>query len=324
MTTRTQVRPVPGAAVREPKRLGLADLPSLALKTRAADLRMYQTNNRPLSLVRLVRSVAPRLERPVFIMGAPRSGTTLLGACVGALPEVSYHFEPVATKAATRFVYTGEWGPARARMFFRNVYAWLLRIHADGDLRFAEKTPQNCFIVEFLAETFPDSQFVHIVRDGRDAAVSYREKPWLVAAAAASGLYEPGGYPHGPYARFWVEPERVPEFESTSDLHRCIWAWRRFTEAASSSLGELGAGRHVELRYEDFVRDPEGGSAHILDFLGIDREPSCDLFLEHARQARPDSIGRWRTELTADELELVDTEAGDLLGRLGYTTVVET
>ena len=41
----------------------------------------------------------------ILILGAPRSGTTFLGSCIGALAEVSYHFEPRVTKAAARQVY---------------------------------------------------------------------------------------------------------------------------------------------------------------------------------------------------------------------------
>lgn len=55
------------------------------------------------------RALDPRLRRPVFIIGAPRSGTTFLGNSLGRLPEISYHFEPRLTKAAARCVYDGSW-----------------------------------------------------------------------------------------------------------------------------------------------------------------------------------------------------------------------
>ena len=80
-----------------------------------------------------------------IIVGAARSGTTFLGDCIGRLPEVTYHHEPPATKAAGRYVYQGLWGERRSREFFRLVYRWLVRVERDGDLRFAEKTPTNIF-----------------------------------------------------------------------------------------------------------------------------------------------------------------------------------
>ena len=126
----------------------------------------------------------PRLHRPVFIIGAPRSGTTFLGNCIGRLPEISYHFEPRLTKAAARCVYDGSWSERRSAMVFRLSYSALLLAALDGGIRFAEKNPENSFVVPFLASAFPAAQFVHIVRDGRDAAVSHAEQPWLAAASA--------------------------------------------------------------------------------------------------------------------------------------------
>ena len=126
----------------------------------------------------------------MFVIGAARSGTTFLGDCVGHLPEISYHHEPPATKAAGRHVYEGLWSYRRSRFFFRSVYAWLLRVELDGDLRFCDKTPTNALLIPFLARAFPDAQFIHIIRDGRDASASLYKQPWLRGRrgdAAASG-----------------------------------------------------------------------------------------------------------------------------------------
>ena len=126
------------------------------------------------------------------------SGTTFLGSCVGRMPEVSYHFEPRLTKAAARCVYDGSWSERRCATVFRVYYASLLLAGLHGGRRFAEKNPENSFIVPFLAQVFPDAQFVHIMRDGRDAAVSHAEQPWLAAASAGSGRRGRGGQLWGP------------------------------------------------------------------------------------------------------------------------------
>ena len=220
----------------------LSCLPSWIRRTVAQDRRFRaQTPRsvRPWTVKRVLSTLYPRLDRPVFIVGAPRSGPTFLGQCIAALPEISYHFEPVATKAATRYVFEGRWGFARSRLVFRSVYRLLLQLYGEGDLRFSEKTPQNCFVIEFLARAFPDATFVHIVRDGRDAALSYSKKPWLLARSAGRGSREAGGYLNGPHARFWVEPDRRAEFESTTDFHPCIWAWRLHMESALRQTAEL-------------------------------------------------------------------------------------
>src|SRR5215472_14776854 len=72
------------------------------------------------------RALDPRLHRPVFIIGAPRSGTTFLGNSLGRLPEISYHFEPRLTKAAARCVYDGSWTERRCAAVFRGFYSAML------------------------------------------------------------------------------------------------------------------------------------------------------------------------------------------------------
>ena len=289
-------------------------------KTTSADRKYYQKQSRSMSVNRLWHLIFPNLNAPIFIIGSPRSGTTFLGSCIAELPETSYHFEPVATKAAARYVHTDEWSIAKARRFYRFVYAWLMRIHADGDLRFADKTPRNCFLIDFFHQAFPHAQFVHIIRDGRDAALSHSKKPWMQAAQAQSTKHEPGGYRYGPYARFWVEPERVSQFESTSDIHRCIWAWRRHTESALNVVPKLAKHQYHELRYESLVATPKAEADRLLDFLNITEWESRQRFHQAVSNVRPDSVGLWKKELSLEQLRQVEQEAGELLQKLNYVS----
>lgn len=291
---------------------------SLLRRTLIVDRRNYQIKDRQISISRLWHLLLPNLKNTIFIVGAPRSGTTFLGDCLAVIPEISYHFEPVATKAAARYIYEGKWDKRKAKWFYQQVYGWLMRQHLDADLRFAEKTPQNCFIIDFLAQTFPDAKFVHIIRDGRDAALSYSKKPWLQASQAESGKFEPGGYRYGPYARFWVEPERVREFETTSDIHRCIWAWRRFTESALEAGAKLPPIRYYEVRYEKLVSNLTDEDSHLLEFLEITDSRSCLSFQKAISKAKVDSVGRWEKELTNEQVSTINKEAGFLLKKLGY------
>jgi hypothetical protein len=311
---------LPPDADPEPLPIGLRDLWRLGQKTYRAERRYYLKleRDRPMSAQRLASSIWPRLRRPIFIIGAARSGTTFLGDCIGRIPEVTYHHEPPATKAGGRYVYEGLWGPRRSRWFFRLVYRWLVRVELDGDLRFAEKTPTNIFLIPFLSSTFPDAQFVHIIRDGRDAASSHMHKPWLRAEDAWSGEREPGGYLHGPWPKFWVEPGRREDFTRTSDARRMAWAWRRYTETGLREGPALGPDRYHELRYEDLVRQPLDEGERVLDFLGIRAKRSRDLFLTAAQRADDSSVGTWRSTFYPSELAEIDAEAGPLLRQLGY------
>lgn len=263
------------------------------------------------------RALDPRLHRLVFIIGAPRSGTTFLGNCLGRLPEISYHLEPRLTKAAARCVYDGSWSARRGAALFRLSYGALLLAALDGGYRFAEKNPENSFLVPFLAAEFPDAQFVHIVRDGRDATVSHAEQPWLAAASASSGRRGQGGQLHGPNARWWVEPERREEFRLVPDIVRSAWCWRRFTEAALDGVAGLAAGRAAEVRYEAMVTDPGATADALAGFLELPPASRAGLHASLAR-ARPDSVGRWHKALGEPELADVLAEIGPLLARLGY------
>jgi hypothetical protein len=262
------------------------------------------------------RLLDPRLRAPVFVLGAPRSGTTFLGSCIGALPEVSYHFEPRVTKAAARQVYEGTWSEQRAARVFRRSYRLLLLAAGDGGRRFVEKNPENCFVVPFLVQAFPDARFVQIIRDGRDVAVSHAEKPWLSARSAGTGQRGRGGQAWGPWARWWVEPERAAEFAAASDLTRTAWSWRRFTETARSALAQLPAHRVLTVRYEDVVQRPQEAAATIAAFFGHAEAP--ESLRAALATADPSSVGRWRKALDDDGLADVEREAGALLQELGY------
>lgn len=260
----------------------------------------------------------PRLHRPIFIIGAPRSGTTFLGHCIGRLPEVSYHFEPRLTKAIARCVYERSWTERRSAAVFRLSYSTLLLAGLDGGRRFAEKNPENSFVVPFLASAFPVAQFVHIVRDGRDATVSHAEQPWLAATSAGSGRRGRAGQLWGPYPRWWVEPELREEFSRVPDIVRSAWCWRRFTEAALAGLASLpDGGRAIEVRYEDLTRDPAGTAELLADFLATSPSGSRELRVG-LTAASTSSVGRWRKVLGERERAKVEAEIGPLLARLGY------
>lgn len=249
---------------------------------------------------------------PAFIIGAPRSGTTFLGACIARAASVSYHFEPPVVRDAVRRVGRGEWDSRTAARVCRVSYR-VLRLF-DGKSateRVIDKTPENSFAVTLLVSAFPGAQFIHLVRDGRDVAVSLTEKGWLDDAGDGRSSPYVGRQP-----RFWVEPERAVEFADAGHLRRCAWAWRRYTEAALEARALPGA-QYTEVRYEDLVARPEATASSIARFLdlpGRDRDAVADV----ACEARADSVGRWRARLSHDERAEVEAEAGKLLEDLGY------
>ena len=217
-----------------------------------------------------------------------------------------------------RFVYSGEWDWSRAERYYKSTYRWLLRARAEGGHRFCEKTPRNNFIVPFLAEAFPDAVFLHILRDGRDAALSHMKKPWLAERMRNESGFDLWGDRHGPFPRFWVEPDRAQEFGSTDDYHRCIWTWRRHVEAGMQHGSALGPNRYLEIRYEEVVREPAAHADCISEFLDFSASQRASL-ITALSDARDQSVGGWRRELTGEQLAVARNEAGALLRRIGYT-----
>lgn len=262
---------------------------------------------------------SPSLEGAIFVIGSPRSGTTFLGDSLSVLPEISYHHEPVLTKAATRYVYAGLWSEKFAARVFRMTYRMLMRMNSEQHLRFSEKTPSNGLIVPFLSRVFPDAVFIHITRDGRDAALSLARKPWYTKNDGTVRRRDADGYRVGSGARFYIESERKHDYETTNDLHRCIWLWRRYLEEIEKGLKTLPATRVYEVKYEELVQRPEVFSEEILDFIGIDNPESREIYRQTLiSQASIDSVDRWKTELTHDQHVQMLEEAGEQLGKSGY------
>lgn len=278
-----------------------------------SDMNTYRRSE-PRSLSTILQALAGcALRPPVFLVGSPRSGTTFLGSAIARLPGFSYHFEPVLTKRAAAYVYLGCWSDEKGRAVFRGTYSLLLRLHAACHLTLVDKTPRLAFLLEEIAKWFPGARFVHLVRDGRDAAVSWARRPWLQAVQDRT-RYEPGGYKYGSSPPFWVEIERADEFRSTSDLHRAIWGWRRHVEAAASAFPAMDQRNRLEIRYEDLVSEPRATGARLALFLGSNPSDSFNEVLDGAREG---SVRHGR-DLATEEANIIDREAGQLLESLGY------
>ena len=236
-------------------------------------------------------------ERLVFIVGCPRSGTTFIGRAIGGLPGFVDLGEVTPWKAALPS------GPSPAEL--REILERIRLIGLARGLRAVEQTPENSHVLAAILEAYPDALAVHALRDGRDVVCSLLERGWLSADRAGS---DDAGLKYGPEPRFWVEAERREEFTQVSDARRCAWAWRRYVEAARSA----GAGeRLLEVRYENYAGEADR-LAEFLDANATSAHKSLDDF-------RDSSIGRWKRDLTPEQLAEVEAEAGPLLAELGYS-----
>jgi Sulfotransferase family len=266
-------------------------------------------------------------DAPVIILGVSRSGTTLLKEILDnhpelAIPPESYfvtqlwarHGErPDPDKFAAdlgRLARIRDWGvtpgDVRARLpaspNFADAIQAVYRTYAEmrGKPRFGDKTPAYMQHLDVIARAFPSAVYVHLVRDGRDAGLSFvemRRRP-----------------------RFnWARPRGLAAFAAQ---------WGREVAGARRFGRELGADRYLELRYEDLVADPESTLRALCAFLGLEfeagmlayhRTQGAQPLPDHPRLAEPPAPGRrWREEMSPADAERFEAIAGELIAELGY------
>jgi hypothetical protein len=265
---------------------------------------------------------------PVVLLGVSRSGTTLLKEMLDhhqdlAIPTESYFISQLWDRHGAspdpeqfasdigRLPRVREWGvsPADVRErlpaepTFDEAIQAVYRAYADrrGKPRYGDKTPAYMQRLNVLERAFPDARYVHLLRDGRDAALSFvamRRRP-----------------------RFnWARPRGVGAFAAQ---------WRREVEAARRFGRERAAGRYRELRYEDLVTEPRASLRAVCEFLGLEfdhamldyhRNDDPKLLVDHPRLAEPPTteVRRWRDQMAPRDAELFEAIAGRLLTELGY------
>jgi hypothetical protein len=243
-----------------------------------------------------------REERLVFVVGSPRSGTSFTGQALGSQPGYVDLDEVTPLKAAIPRLVDA---PDAARQV-RRILERVRTLGLVRGLRGVEQTPEVSYVIGAALAAYPEASAVHVIRDGRDVVCSLLERGWL---GGARGGADDAKQAYGAHARFWVEPERREEFEQVSEARRAAWAWRRYVTAARA-VPE----RTVELRYEALVADPAAEGDRIAAALGSPAEPLRLAF----GQVHDGSLGRWRRDLTPEQLRDVEAEAGELLAELGY------
>jgi hypothetical protein len=280
-----------------------------------------------------------------IIVGVPRSGTTLLRMMIdahsavaippetGFLPSLA-DLDPNQNASRTAFdIITGfhTWpdfgmdavklraaldrlspvAPGDAARTFYRTYAARFKKHRWGD-----KTPIYGSSIDRIATLLPEARFIHIIRDGRDVMVSVRS--------------------------LWFRPGDTVE--------ACAEDWM----SRVTRVRELGAAvpHYREVGYEALVQRPAETLAEICRFLALDFEPRMlryhrraaarlgehqarytadgQLLVSKADRVRnqrfvmeppqEDRIGRWKTELTEEEVRRFEADAGGWLDRLGYGT----
>ncbi len=266
-----------------------------------------------------------------FFVGAGRSGTTLVRAIFNAHPDMAVPDESnfVSVLARMRARYDGSDGFA-ASLFLNDLFeqrrfrrwrlskddvqiafdhhpptdlaeairtVFALYARRNGKTRYGDKTPSYVLHVSLLADLFPESRFIHVIRDGRDVALSMLDVDF--------GPRSIGG---------------------------AAQLWKAHVTAGRDAGHRLGPSRYQEIRYEELLDDPEAAVTSLCGFIDLPFDPDMLRYFERSETiTSPSAWSRrhlvlpptkglrdWRGQMPEKDVALFDVLAGDLLTQLGY------
>jgi len=243
---------------------------------------------------------------PIFIIGLPRTGTTLIDRILSSHSQVTAAGElnifPGLIKEAVRtrsnMVMDGETLTKANKLDLSKIgraYIDASKDLARGSARFTDKMPLNFFYAGLIHRALPDARFVAVRRGAMDSCLSnYRQ---LLTVQDS-------------YYRY------------TYDLEDTAAFYRLFDDLMAHWCEHLPPDRFLEIHYESVVHDQENQTRRLLDFCGLDWEKACLRFHENAapvstassvqvrRPLYSDSIGRWKRY--GDKLNVLKDALGEL------------
>jgi hypothetical protein len=274
------------------------------------------------------------INAPVFIVGCPRSGTSFLYHLLlsaGGFAEFRTQMnvfdvlEPIYGDLGllkNKKQMMKEWLQSKAfhvsGLDAAEIEAEVLsKCHGAGDFlrivmsmiarkqglnRWIDSTPTNIPHMQRIVKEFPDARIVHIIRDGRDVALSLDK-------------------------RGWSRP--LPWDKNKSLLAAGIyWEW---IVRKGRKLGATLSSNYMELRYEELVCDPGKSLARVSEFIQHDLDYQRILrasvgsvkdpltsFKEDLNDGRFTPVGRWRDKFPPEQLAWFERLVGDYLQELGY------
>jgi hypothetical protein len=268
-----------------------------------------------------------KVERPIFIVSTPRSGSTLLFETLAQAPElytVGGESHALIENIEIFAPYTRGWHSNRlteedatpggveqlARAFYDNLRDRDGRRPA-GDARMLEKTPKNALRVPFFDAAWPEATFIYLYRDVRETLSSMLE------------AWRCGGFRTYPRLPGWTgQPWSLllvpgwPQLNGRPLPEVVAKQWATTTETLLDDLEQIPRERLRGLTYHDFTASPQATIEELALSLGLkwDRQLGPELPLSKTTVSRPNA-DKWRSNAQLIEAMLPIVEKADLRAR---------
>ncbi|MBV9697113.1 MAG: sulfotransferase, partial [Gammaproteobacteria bacterium] len=254
--------------------------------------RMQRLVARVISLEQALRAARqPRTEVPVFIIGMPRAGTSLVEQILASHPEVCGAGEVrFWDEGFGRLKTASEAGPRLEGCLAALAQEYLATLRQGASpaaARITDKMPANFLYAGLIAAALPGARFIHVQRDPLDTCLSVYFQNFLHAA---------------PYAQ---------DLESLADFYR------QYLRLMAHWRPVLPAGTLLEVPYERLVTEPEPWTRRMVEFIGLAWDPRCLEFHRTERVVITASKWQVRQRLHTGAIERwrhYERHLGPLLG----------
>ncbi len=225
-------------------------------------------------------------ERPIFIVGMPRSGTTLTEQIIsshplvhgagelGKIPELIGQTTREAQEAGEQVGFPG-WVPlvedGKFAELAQGYLDYLAELNGDA-LRVTDKMPHNFMNVGLIATMFPNARIVHIMRDPVDNCLSCFQQNFAMPHTYSTNLGDLGHH----YRQY----------------RRIMAHWRRVVP-----------NQIYEVQYEELVADQERVSRELIAFCGLDWDDACLQFNKQKRAVKTASVWQVRQPIYTDSVK---------------------
>lgn len=246
-------------------------------------------------------------NRPVFVLGSPRSGTSMFSEMLSRHPQIANFSEALQVwepkDRDLQIDHLKTRSDVTARDANRITYAFGLYQKIKNRPVFVNKCPRSSVRIEFIHEIFPQAKFIHIVRDGRavvNSMINIIDKEDFRKKKPLGGFCKPPN---------WKALTKLPPVE------RHAYQWVEIMEEIIERQQIVSDNSWFDLKYEDLCANPSQQVEEVFEFIGL---PVSEQFVRSV-SAMPHSVNwKWRGRFEPQEIEKMNSIMGGILDHYSY------